>query len=194
MARLESVSRSPIFADFSQALSGVSTIRAYRDQQRFIDHLEHRLDQNSIAGMTIQVASNWLAIRLDVMGSSTSFFIAVVAAASNGFLPPGFVALGLMYSFLMTSFLKFAVRMMATGEAQMNSVERLKHYADNVEQEGQASVPLIDPATLPADWPVKGEVTASNIKMSYRDGPLVIKGLDFAVKAGEKIGIAGRTG
>ena len=34
IARLESVSRSPIYADFSQALNGITTIRAYGDEMR----------------------------------------------------------------------------------------------------------------------------------------------------------------
>jgi len=36
IARLESISRSPIYADFSQALSGLTSIRAYSDSARFI--------------------------------------------------------------------------------------------------------------------------------------------------------------
>jgi ABC-type branched-subunit amino acid transport system ATPase component len=34
----------------------------------------------------------------------------------------------------------------------------------------------------------------TNVQMRYRDGPLVLKGLSFSVKGGEKIGVAGRTG
>lgn len=34
LQRLESVSRSPIFAQFSETLSGVSTLRAYNQQAR----------------------------------------------------------------------------------------------------------------------------------------------------------------
>ena len=37
MKRLDGVSRSPIFANFSETISGVSTIRAYGKQGSFID-------------------------------------------------------------------------------------------------------------------------------------------------------------
>lgn len=194
MARLESVSRSPIYADFSQALTGTSSIRAYKDESRFINSLEARVDSNSIAGIISQIGANWLAIRLDMLGSLTSFFIAVIAVAADGFIPAGYLALGLTYSFGLTAYLKFAVRVMATGEAQMNSVERLKYYADNVVQEGDSGVAQIDVKSLPAEWPVRGAVSGTDVQMRYRDGPLVLKGLSFDVAAGEKIGIAGRTG
>lgn len=119
VARLEAVSRSPIYTDFSQALVGAQSIRAYQDQERFIRRLENCVDANSVAGITQQLSSNWLALRLDFLGSTISFFVAIVAVASGSFIPPGFLALGLSYSFQVTTYLKFAVRMVATFEAQV---------------------------------------------------------------------------
>ncbi len=113
IARLEAISRSPIYTDFSQALVGAQSIRAYGEQTRFIKRLEECLDINTIAGMIQQLGSQWLAIRLDFMGSCTTFFIALIAASTTNFIPPGYVALGLSYSFQVTAFLKFAVRMAA---------------------------------------------------------------------------------
>jgi ATP-binding cassette subfamily C (CFTR/MRP) protein 5 len=56
--------------------------------------------------------------------------------------------------------------------------------------------PAIIERTAPAgDWPQKGEITFSGVKMRYRHGlPLVLKGLTFSVRPREKIGIVGRTG
>jgi ABC-type multidrug transport system fused ATPase/permease subunit len=143
IARLESMSRSPIYADFSQALTGVSSIRAYGEQTRFINNLESAVNANSTANLTQQLASQWLAIRLDFLGSCISFFIAVIAASTTGFIPAGFVALGLSYSFQMTTYLKFLVRMVATGEAQMNSVERVMFYMNHIDQEAQVTPPTL---------------------------------------------------
>lgn len=46
LKRLDSVSRSPIYAHFQESLGGISTIRAYRQQSRFIDENEWRVDAN----------------------------------------------------------------------------------------------------------------------------------------------------
>ena len=58
-----------------------------------------------------------------------------VSTAQYELIPPGWLALGLTYSFTITSFLKFCVRIMATGEAQMNSVERIMFYCNFVDKE-----------------------------------------------------------
>lgn len=46
LKRLDSVSRSPIYAHFQESLGGISTIRAYQQQSRFIDENEWRVDAN----------------------------------------------------------------------------------------------------------------------------------------------------
>merc|ERR1711871_1600575 len=137
IARLEGISRSPIYADFSEVLGGMDSVRAYKQEPRFIDRLEGRVNSNSLAAMMQQLGGQWLAVRLDFLGSFISFFIALIAVATApyGFIPPGYLALGLTYSFTITSFLKFCVRIMATGEAQMNSVERIMFYCNFVDKE-----------------------------------------------------------
>jgi ATP-binding cassette, subfamily C (CFTR/MRP), member 1 len=46
-----------------------------------------------------------------------------------------------------------------------------------------------------ATWPSAGEIEGSNVTYRYRDGlPLVLRGIDFKIEAGEKVGIVGRTG
>ena len=201
IARLESISRSPIYADFSQALTGLPSIRAYRDTPRFIGKLEAAINHNSIANVSTQLCSQWLALRLDFMGALVSFFIATIAAATyssnrgSEFIPAGFVAVGLTYSFQLTTYLKFLIRMIASGEAQMNSIERIKYYMDNIPREGAVKAETTEMIEAPQEWPARGEIQAEHISMRYRnEGPLVLKDIDFTVKAGEKIGIAGRTG
>jgi hypothetical protein len=71
----------------------------------------------------------WLGIRLDVMGAMITFFVAALAVScdtflgryiGDNFISPGYLALGLNYSFLLTGSLKFLIRSSAMLEAQMN--------------------------------------------------------------------------
>lgn len=149
VARIESVSRSPLYADFSETLNGLNTIRAYRNQHNCIKKLETGLNKNTVAVMIVQLVGNWLGLRLDVMGGAITFFIAALAVLSDAyfaddFIPAGYLALGLTYSFSMTSYLKFTVRMVATLEAQMNNVERIKFYSESIDNE-QSVLPPHDP-------------------------------------------------
>ena len=45
------------------------------------------------------------------------------------------------------------------------------------------------------NWPQHGAVTFLDYKMRYRDdSPIVLNGLQLHIRAGEKLGIVGRTG
>jgi ABC-type multidrug transport system fused ATPase/permease subunit len=67
-------------------------------------------------------------------------------------------------------------------------VERVLVYTE-LPREG-ALTTKADPAMT---WPTQGAISFKNVDLAYRPGlPLVLKGLTFDVKAGEKVGIVGR--
>jgi len=73
-----------------------------------------------------------------------------------------------------------------------NNVERIQYY-NELEMEAD-SIKTSDPK---ADeiWPTKGEVQFEDVQLQYRtDLPLILKGLTFNIRPGEKVGIIGRTG
>lgn len=77
-------------------------------------------------------------------------------------------------------------------ENEMNSVERLCHYANNLEQEAPFVLPDREP---PPGWPHNGHIELKKVSLRYREGsPLVLKNLNIVIEATEKIGICGRTG
>jgi ABC-type multidrug transport system fused ATPase/permease subunit len=80
---------------------------------------------------------------------------------------------------------------MAMLEQEMNSIERVRRYA-TLEQEAASVLP--SDTDLDA-WPSVGAITFSDVQLKYRpELPLVLKGLSFEVRPGEKVGILGRTG
>ena len=83
------------------------------------------------------------------------------------------------------------VRMSSEVETNMVAVERIKEY-QQVPQEAPFDAPENDPGS---EWPEHGVVKFDNYQTRYREGlDLVIKGIDFEIQSGEKIGIVGRTG
>ena len=67
--RLSKISRSPIFADFSQTLAGAPAIRAYGCAGRFVARAERAMDANNACVVVVQLCFSWLSIRLDAIGT-----------------------------------------------------------------------------------------------------------------------------
>ena len=87
--------------------------------------------------------------------------------------------------------LAFFHRHSAEIENNMNAVERLLYYADNIDQERE----IKENGLVSEKWPQRGEIEFSDVKMSHRPGlPLVLKGVNLKIKDGEHVGIVGRTG
>ena len=81
-----------------------------------------------------------------MIGGSIGAIIGGIALSTNyaKFIPAGWVGLALSYSIEVTGYLKHGVRMIAQVEAEMNSVERVLYYSNNVESEA-ASKTKLDP-------------------------------------------------
>jgi ABC-type multidrug transport system fused ATPase/permease subunit len=187
LQRINSIANSPIFADFSQTLSGTSTIRAYGEDERFFKHCQSSFDNQNVSFLLVQVTGNWLGLRLDFLGGLMGAFIGGVAVgtSSSGFISAGWLGLALMYSIEVTNYLKFGIRMLATIEAQMNSVERVLYYTNNIAEEAPEYVPGNDPKDN--EWPTEGKIEIKHASMRYRDGPIVLKDLSLTVQGGEKM-------
>lgn len=68
-------------------------------------------------------------------------------------------------------------------------MERVKHFGE-LEREAE-----LHRKNDPEDWPSNGQIAFEDVELRYRpDLPTVLKGLNFAVRSGEKVGIIGRTG
>ncbi|KAA0165442.1 hypothetical protein FNF27_07645 [Cafeteria roenbergensis] len=204
LQRVESVTRSPIFVAFDSTLDGLSSIRAYNREAAFTRRSDAAIDLNSVPYLTLQVASQWLAMRLDTIGALLAFGVAAVAAATTNFIPAGWVGIGLSTALEMTAFLKHSVRMLAQAETMMNGVERVKEFSEDTPVEGKLVFTKADLAKDPsavepeAAWPSEGALAFENVRMRYglpgRQGPEVLKGLSFSIPARAKVGLVGRTG
>ncbi len=129
LKRLDSVTRSPIYAHFQETLGGVTTIRAYRQENRFVEENEVKLDTNQRAYFPSISCNRWLAVRLEFLGSIIIFgaaILSVVTILTTGNIDDGLVGLSVSYALSVTQALNWAVRQFCEIETNIVSVERVK--------------------------------------------------------------------
>lgn len=220
--RFDSVTRSPIFQSFSEALTGSSTIRAYSDSARFIRKLLAENDTNTRCFWYLWQTNRVLNNLSNFVGSLITISACVLALHSPS-MSAGDAGFSISYAckyltcepgangqVSFTDYVLWVVRMYAAAEMSMNSVERVAecksipncvHSAGahscltdlDLDVEEEDSKRGVEP---PAYWPSRdGSVVVSNLTCKYAPQlDPVLKDVSFTIGPKEKIGICGRTG
>jgi ATP-binding cassette, subfamily C (CFTR/MRP), member 1 len=194
LKRLDSVSRSPVYAHFQESLSGINTIRAYRQTKRFALENEWRIDANLRAYFPSISANRWLAVRLEFIGSIVILAaagFAIVSVTTGSGLSAGLVGLAMSYALNITQSLNWIVRQTVEVETNIVSVERVLEYARLPSEAPE----IISKHRPPNSWPAKGAVSFNGYSTRYRpELDLVLKNINLSIKSHEKVGVVGRTG
>ncbi|KZT61359.1 ABC protein [Calocera cornea HHB12733] len=194
LKRLDASLRSLLYAHFAESLSGLVTIRAYQETPKFLHDNEYYTDLENRALLPTVVNQRWLAIRLDFLGALMILAVGIMAVVQVNGLTPAQAGLVLSYMTSLTQAFSMMTRQSAEVENNMNAVERVVHYTHEgyIAQEADYHIPEKAP---PADWPREGAVKMENVRLRYRPGlDEVLKGVEWNVRAGEKVGVVGRTG
>ncbi|KAJ4947567.1 hypothetical protein JOQ06_009602 [Pogonophryne albipinna] len=193
MKRMENISRSPCISLTTSTLQGLSTIHAYNIRENHIQLFKTLNDINSNHYLLFNCGTRWLSFWLDFMACTMTLLVSLfVVLSSNEDISPSLKGLALSYTIQLTGVLQYVVRQSTEVEARFNSVERLQEYIKGCKSEAPRH---IKEAQVAQDWPENGTITFQNYKMKYRENtPIVLNGLDFTIRGGEKLGIVGRTG
>ncbi|TPX30450.1 hypothetical protein SmJEL517_g06008 [Synchytrium microbalum] len=192
LKRLDSITRSPLYAYIGETLTGLSTIRAFSQEGTFVKHNDSLIDTNNCPYYMTISAQYWLSIRLNMMGNVMVFFAAMFGILDRFTVSAAIIGLALSYAQQVTQTLSMCVQQFVNCEIQMNSVERVYYYAHYLEQE---AAPINPDHRPPQNWPKAGTIVIKDLQMKYSEnGPLILKNISLDIKDGEKIGIVGRTG
>jgi len=189
--RIESTLKSPIFSHFGETLDGVASIRAFEQEENFIQENLHKMQRNMRAYYLNFSSNRWLAVRLESLGTAIVTASGLLAVFAKDTISAGVAGLSISYALSVTQSLNWCVRMSSDRETNIVAVERISEYIH---------LPPEPPRELPSDntlgkWPTEGGVSFEAVDLRYREGlPLVLNGLTLKVKPREKLGICGRTG
>ncbi|KAL3643736.1 Canalicular multispecific organic anion transporter 1 [Castilleja foliolosa] len=194
--RLDSITRSPVYAQFGEALNGLSTIRAYKAYDRMARINGNSMDNNIRFTLVNMSGNRWLAIRLETVGGIMIWFTATFAVMQNGRAEnqeafASTMGLLLSYALNITSLLTAVLRLASLAENSFNAVERVGTYIE-LPAEGPA---IIEENRPPPGWPSEGSIRFEDVVLRYRpELPPVLHGISFVISPSDKVGIVGRTG
>ncbi|KAL6214873.1 hypothetical protein ACLB2K_014305 [Fragaria x ananassa] len=192
LTRLDSITKAPVIHHFSESISGVMTIRSFRNQNKFTKENVRRVNANLRMDFHNNGSNEWLGFRLELLGSlilciSTLFMILL----PSSIVKPENIGLSLSYGLSLNGVLFWAIYMSCFVENRMVSVERIKQFC-NIPSE--AAWKIVD-RVPPMNWPTHGNVELKDLQVRYRPNtPLVLKGISLSINGGEKVGVVGRTG
>eukprot|EP00771_Trimastix_marina_P000197 gnl/Trimastix_PCT/1203.p1 GENE.gnl/Trimastix_PCT/1203~~gnl/Trimastix_PCT/1203.p1 ORF type:complete len:1491 (-),score=418.48 gnl/Trimastix_PCT/1203:150-4097(-) len=186
LQRIEGIARSPVFAQFTEVLTGISTIRAYD----MTDHWKarHVKSCNTFASAWVmyRLGQKWMSLYQSLI--SCMFLVATLLVVLYGNVGMSLAGLALTSAMQINMLLTHVVQLNVELESRMTSAERVFHYSMDIPQERTKGLPA------PPQWPDQGEIKFEGVQMRYHpELPLILKGVDFHIRPHEKIGVVGRT-
>ena len=195
LQRLASVSNTPIYSSFTEALTGATTIQASGSQSRFLAAHLKRVNYNMRAVWHQRVCSTWLSVRLEALCTivlGLTALLAVYEASEHGSASPqaaAYAGLALSAAPSLTEMLNGLLQCFTSLETMMVAVERVNAYATLPPEERPNAV---QPAP---SWPHAGAIEFRDVVMGYRpELPAVLRKCSFTIGGGQSVGIVGRTG
>lgn len=198
---LELENNSPLYAQFADAVRGITSIRAFGWLADYTAQHHRFLDDSQRPLYLLGITSVWLSLVLRLIITALAVAITVLATqmiaregGGPGFLGPGFVSL-MELGDLLNSFIQCWVGF----EMSLGAVKRLKDFGSTAGSEDKVGEDL-----RPGEqWPEKGEIIIDGVDASYAEEKykdhedeltLALKGVSMKILAGEKVAIVGRTG
>ncbi|KAF9416233.1 hypothetical protein BGZ94_010270 [Podila epigama] len=191
LKRLDSAARSPMYAHFGETLSGLVTIRAYDDANRFNVQATTFLDRSQQTSYLSNAAARWLQLMMEFVSLMVLLAVGLLAITQRGSANSGLFAIVLARIGELTMIMSRFLTIICNLENSIVSVERIREYSE-LTPEARDVIP--DAKTDPA-WPQRGQITFQNYATRYREGlDLVLKELSLTIQGGERVGVVGRTG
>jgi ABC-type multidrug transport system fused ATPase/permease subunit len=179
-------SRAPKYDQFSTALTGLMSIRAFDKTEFYKERMFRIIDNGAKSEWALALCAEWLNFRTQMLG--VLFTVLLTTAVAFSRFDPSFAGFILSFSLKYTEALGAVLRQIADLRIGFSSVEQVVEYT-NLESERQ------DGIIPPASWPSEGRIEVKNLVVTYHKSlPPVLKDISFSTDKHERIGIVGRTG
>ncbi|XP_053622023.1 probable multidrug resistance-associated protein lethal(2)03659 isoform X2 [Plodia interpunctella] len=213
LKRIEAIARSQSLNHAAATVSGLTTIRSTREQQRTLvaefDKLQDLHSSCWAAVLSTNRAFGWWMDMLCCLYlfAVTFSFLLFTREDTLG----GNVGLAVTQVIGLVGMCQFGMRQTAEVENQMTSVERILEYQNLPSEQPMEKDPLALKTNHPSldfdKWPTKGEIVFEDVSLEYERPPKkdqeqgdvkkpapALRGVSFSAGAAEKVAVVGRTG
>lgn len=182
---------SPLVQHFTETISGLKVIRCLG-----LQHISAQTNGNYVA-LTNKILFNnisataWLDLMLNCI--TVLYFLVVTGflLLEHERLSAGSIGLIIAYMLPLPRSINMNTQFTSRLKTNMVSMERV-HQLTTILPEADRVTPLDQSLAL---WPALGSIHFRDVSLRYRPNtPVVLKGVEFEVKGGEKVGVVGRTG
>ncbi|CAH2229132.1 jg8067, partial [Pararge aegeria aegeria] len=216
LKRIEAIARSQSLNHAAATVSGLSTIRSAREQQRTLAREFDKLQDLHSSAWSLVLSTNrafgfWMDMVCCLYLATVTFsFFLFIGQDSMG----GNVGLAITQVIGLVGMCQYGMRQTAEVENQMTSVERILEYTNlPAEKPVEPDVKALKSAHPNLDfesWPNQGEIVFEDVSLEYEKQPkkeqvsesgikldepaYAIRGVNFTIRPGEKVAVVGRTG
>ncbi|CAG9989646.1 unnamed protein product [Clonostachys byssicola] len=182
--------KSPLYAQFTETVSGLATLRAFGWRSALEEKHHQLLDRSQRPYYLLYSVQRWLTLVLDMFVAGIAVLLIILITRLRGTLPTGLVGVALVNVILFSQNLKLLMMFWTNLETHIGAISRIKSFTSETPSEHEP----LETQQPPSDWPSQGAITFDKVSAGYTDSEHVIKDLTLSIKPGQKIGICGRTG
>ena len=130
---MESASASHIYSFYGESLNGISTIRAFGAEDRFLKQMQTYIDNNLKIYYSNVSANRWLGLRLEITGSLIIVFVSFLTVLNKNNISSGQAGLSISYALSITQILMWMVRTISDFETNIISITLSLHDGTEME-------------------------------------------------------------
>ena len=187
---LDLEAKSPLYSLFTEALAGLTTVRAFGWQRHLEEKGRLMLDLSQKPFYLLFAVQRWLQLVLDLLVAAVAVILMILVVELRGVLSGAYVGIALLNVVYFSQYLKLLLQYWTMLETHIGAVARIKNFTSATSGEDLPT----ENKQPPALWPSQGVIQFENVNASYDSSNLILKNLTLSIQAGEKIGICGRTG
>lgn len=156
--------KSPLYAQFTESLSGLATIRAFGWRGALEEKHHELLDRSQRPFYLLYAVQRWLTFVLDMFVTSIAVLLIILVTQLRGVLSSGMVGVALVNVILFSQYLKLLLMFWTNLETHIGAISRIRSFTSHAVSEHEPQERDVPPPT----WPSKGVVVFDNVSAGYK--------------------------